>query len=232
MAVSFSRLVDARFDEPPEVDDGREGGEVDEAVEALPVFSTHQAEDGGGTGEGEGEEDDPGEEADLDEAALFEVVEYGGPDGSPLREDLAGMAVAGGRERGGDVVAGEEEDVGGQVEGGVEEGVEAEEAAEADEPGDAGGEAAEGGDGEREEEDPEGPVAGEVGDVVDGVRVEGEGAVAIDEQEMGEGGEQEEVGERLDEEDGALRHGCVHFRAAGLGSRANPESGSSAFGEG
>ena len=40
-------------------------------------------------------------------------------------------------EGGGDVVAGEEEDVGGEMEGRVEEGVEAEEAAEADEQGDA-----------------------------------------------------------------------------------------------
>ena len=77
-------------------------------------------------------------------------------------------------EGGGDVVSGEEEDVGGEMEGCVEEGVEADEAAEADEEAEAGGEAADGSDGERAKEDVEGPVAGEVGDVVDGVGVEGE----------------------------------------------------------
>ena len=47
-----------------------------------------------------------------------------------------------GDEGGGDVVSAEEEDVGGEVERGVEEGVEADEAAEADEKGDLGREAA------------------------------------------------------------------------------------------
>ena len=75
---------------------------------------------------------------------------------------------------GGDVVSGEEKDVRGEMEGGVEEGVETEHAAEADEEGEGWRKAADGSDGEREEEEVEGPVAGEVGDVVDGVGVVGQ----------------------------------------------------------
>lgn len=87
------------------------------------------------------------------------------------------------------VVAGEEEDVGGEVERRVEEGIEPDEAAEADEEGDARREAADGGDGERGEESVDGPVAGEVGDVVDRVGVECEDAGVVEVEEPGEGGE-------------------------------------------
>jgi hypothetical protein len=80
-------------------------------------------------------EDEPGEEADLDEAALEDVVNHAGPDDLPLGDEFAGMAGAETGEGGGDVVAGEEEDVGREMEGCVEEGVEAKEAAEADEEG-------------------------------------------------------------------------------------------------
>ena len=58
------------------------------------------------------------------------------------------MAGAEAGEGGGEVVAGEEEDVGREMERGVEEGVEADEAAEADEPGELRREAADGCDGE------------------------------------------------------------------------------------
>ncbi len=179
------------------MDDGGQGGNVDETVKALPVLAAHGAQDWGGAGEGESKEDDPGGEAYLDEVSLFEVVEDGGPDLATLGEDLAGVAVAGGGEGGGEVVSGEEEEVGGEVEGGVEEGVEADEAAEADERGETGGETPEGSDGERAEEDPEGPISGEMGDVLDGVGVKGEGAVAVDEEQMGEWEEEKEMGKDL-----------------------------------
>src|SRR5258707_3342248 len=39
--------VVAFLDEPPVVDDAGDGGDVDEAVETLPVFSAHGAEDEG-----------------------------------------------------------------------------------------------------------------------------------------------------------------------------------------
>ena len=39
--------VVAFLDEPPVVDDAGDGGDVDEAVEALPVFSAHGAQDEG-----------------------------------------------------------------------------------------------------------------------------------------------------------------------------------------
>src|SRR5207302_7432052 len=68
------RGVVAFLDEPPVVNDAGDGGDVDEAVEALPVFSSHGAQDEGWRGDGEGEEEDPGKEAYLDEAAFEGVV--------------------------------------------------------------------------------------------------------------------------------------------------------------
>ena len=62
------------------MDDSGDGGYVDEAVEALPVFVADGAHDDGRRGAGESEEDDPGEETDLDEAALENVVDRAGPD--------------------------------------------------------------------------------------------------------------------------------------------------------
>lgn len=62
----------------------------------------------------------------------------GGPDLLPLGEEFAGMAAAEAGECGGEIVAGEEEDVGSEVERRVEEGVETDEPTETDEPGDAG----------------------------------------------------------------------------------------------
>ena len=59
--------------------------------------------------------------------------EDGGPDELPLVGDDGEMAGLEACPGGGDVVAGEEEDVGCQVERRVEEGIEAEQAAEADE---------------------------------------------------------------------------------------------------
>jgi hypothetical protein len=109
-------------------------------------------------------------------AALAKVAEDAGPDVLPLRDEFAGMAGAEAGEGCGYVVAGEEEDVSGQVERRVEEGVETEEATKADEEGDAGRETTHRGDGEGGQEDVNGPVAGEVGNVVDGVGVEREGA--------------------------------------------------------
>src|SRR5260370_5114824 len=46
--------VVAFLDEPPVVDDAGDGGDVDEGVEELPVFSAHGAEEGGWGGDGEG----------------------------------------------------------------------------------------------------------------------------------------------------------------------------------
>ena len=119
------------------------------------------------------------------------------------------MAGFDGGEGGGDVVSAEEEDVGGEVERGVEEGVEADEAAEADEEAELRREAAEWRDGQGAEEGPDRPVAGEVGDVVDGVGLLGEGAVAEELQQVGEGREEREVDDELEGDDGALGHGWL-----------------------
>src|SRR6266700_2029021 len=100
--------VVAFLDEPPVVDDSGDGGDVDEAVEALPVFPSHGAQDEGWRGDGEGEEEEPGEESDLDEAALEDVVYHARPDDLPLRDEFAGMAGAEAGEGGGDVITGEE----------------------------------------------------------------------------------------------------------------------------
>ena len=194
------------LDQPPEVDDGGKGGDIDEAMEALPGLAAHRAQDDRGAGEGEGEEDEPGEKADLNEAALLEIVPDGGPDEMPLGEEIAGVTGGGGVERSGQIEAGEEEDVGGEVEGGVEEGVETDESAKADQETKARGEAADGGDGERAEQDPERPVAGEVGDVVDRIGVEGERTVLEDEEQVEEGRKETEVEGGFESEDGWLGH--------------------------
>lgn len=107
---------------------------------------------------------------------------------------------------GGKVISGEKKDVGGEVEGRIEEGVEADEAAEADEEGYFGGETTNWGDGQIDKEDVDSPVAGEVGDVVDGIGVECEGSGAVEVQQPGEGDEAEEVDEALEEDDGGFRH--------------------------
>src|SRR5271170_1487289 len=105
------RGVVAALDHPPVVDDAADGGNVDEAVDALPVFAAHGSQDEGRRGNGQGEKDEPREEADLDEAALERVVDHAGPDELPLCDDFAGMAGAQAGEGGDDVVSREEEDV-------------------------------------------------------------------------------------------------------------------------
>ena len=108
-----------------------------------------------------------------------------GPDDLPLLNNCAGVACADGGEDHGEVVAGEEEDVGCEMEGRVEEGVEADEAAEANEEGDLRREAAQRRDGQAGQQCVDGPVASEVGDVVDGVGVECERAGGIEVNERG-----------------------------------------------
>ncbi len=115
------------------MDDGGDCGDVDEAMETPPGFAAHGPENELGRSGGKEEEEEPGEEAYLDEAALSEIFPDGGPDELELGEELGGVAVAGGGEGGGEVVAGEEEEVGEEVEGSVKEGVQADHAAEADE---------------------------------------------------------------------------------------------------
>src|ERR1700730_11090528 len=61
--VERGRVV-AFLDQPPVMDNAGGGGDVDEAVEALPVFAAHGSEDEGGRGDGEGEEKEPGEEGE------------------------------------------------------------------------------------------------------------------------------------------------------------------------
>ena len=70
------------------MDDGGDGGDVDEAVETLPVLASHGAHDDGRGGAGESQQNDPGEEADLDEPALAQVVEDAGPDEFPLGDEF------------------------------------------------------------------------------------------------------------------------------------------------
>ena len=190
------------------------GGEIDEAMEALPVAAAHLAQDELRGGKGKREQDYPGEEADLDEATLFEVLENAGPDDLPLTPELGGTAVGEAGPGGGQIVAGKEEDVGGEVERGVEEGVQAEQAAEADEVREAWMEAAKRGHGKRDEQDPESPVPGEVGNVVDGVGEKGEGAGAIADDQENEGGEAEEVNNGFDVGDEARGHGWSNLRSS------------------
>ena len=156
------------------MDDCGDGCNVDEAVKAAPVLASHGSHDKGRRGDGEQEEDEPCEESHLNKAAFAEIVEDRGPDLLPLGDEFAGMAGAEAMERSGQIVAREKEDVGGEMQGGVEESVEANEAAEADKPGDLWREAADRGDGEAGQKHVERPVAGEVRDVVDGVSLQGE----------------------------------------------------------
>ncbi len=197
---------DSGFDEPPVVADGEDACGVNEAVEALPVFAADGSHDEGGRCDGKGEEDEPGEETDLDEAALEDVVPDGGPDVFPFGDDDAGVTFADAGEDGWEIVTGEEEDVGGEVKRCVEEGVETDEPTEADEPRDSRREAADRRDGEAGEKYPECPIAGEVRDVVDGVRIEGECARGIEVQEREEGQQAEDVNDGFEKDDGALRH--------------------------
>ncbi|MCU1224466.1 MAG: hypothetical protein JWQ42_2559 [Edaphobacter sp.] len=119
------------------------------------------------------------------------------------------MAGADAAQDSGEIVAGEEKDIGGQVKCRVEEGVETYEAAETDEPGNLRRETAEGGDGKGGEEEIDRPVAGEVGDVVDGVGVESEGAGGVEVQEPGEGNKAKDVEQGFDGDDGSSGHGLA-----------------------
>src|SRR3984893_4885853 len=188
------------------MDPGSDFSDVDQAVETLPVLAADGSHDGGGRGDGQSEQDKPGEETYLDEATFAEVVQDGGPDLLPLIDQLTGVAHFEGGEGGGQVVAAEEEDVGGEMQRCVEEGVEADKATEADQEGDLRREAAKRGDGKRGEQDVESPVSGEVGDVVNGVGVQDERAVANDLQQIREGRQQGDVQQSFDDEDGALGH--------------------------
>lgn len=66
------------------MDDTGDSGDVDEAVETLPVFAAHGSHDEGWRGAREGEQEEPCEEAYLDEAALEDVFDHAGPDELPL----------------------------------------------------------------------------------------------------------------------------------------------------
>ena len=87
----------------------------------------------GRRGAGECQQDEPGEKSHLDKAPFDEVVPHPGPDQLPLGDQFSGMAGFEPRQGGHYVVSAEEEDVGGEVERGVEEGVESDETTEADE---------------------------------------------------------------------------------------------------
>src|ERR1700730_10312288 len=177
------------------MDPGSDFSDVDQAVETLPVLAADGSHDGGGRGDGQSEQDKPGEETYLDEATFAEVVQDGGPDLLPLIDQLTGVAHFEGGEGGGQVVAAEEEDVGGEMQRCVEEGVEADKATEADQEGDLRREAAKRGDGKRGEQE-----------VVNGVGVQDERAVAKDLQQIREGRQQGDVQQSFDDEDGALGH--------------------------
>ena len=201
------RGADAGFDQPPEVDDRRYGCNVDEAVETLPVLASHGSQHERRRRDGEEEEKEPGEDANLNEAALQQVVEDGGPDLFPLGDEFVGMTDAEARDRHREIVAGEEEDVGGEVERRIEKSVEADQTPEADEPRDLRGEAADGRDGEAGEENVESPIAGEVRDVIDGVGVKGERAREVEAQQPRERREAQEMDKDFEGEDGTLGHG-------------------------
>jgi hypothetical protein len=130
----------------------------------------------------------------LNEAAFEDVVVDGGPDGLPLSEEFAGMAGAEAGESGWEIVTGEEEDVSGEVERRVEEGVETDEPTEANEPGDLWRETTDGRYGKAGEKNVESTVAGEVGDVVDGIGFESERAGGVEVQLYRVGGPIERTG--------------------------------------
>jgi hypothetical protein len=136
------------FYQPIVMNDAEDGGEIDEAVEALPVLSSEAAYGPSGGGEGERDHEDEGGESNSDEGAF----EYVFPDFMEIEEFV-------------------EPDVGEEMQSPVKEGEEPEHAAERDEPVLA-GYAAERGNGESDEEEEEGPVSGGVGDELDGVGAE------------------------------------------------------------
>lgn len=126
--------ANASFDEPPVVDYSGDRGHVDEAMETLPGLASHGPHDEGGRGSSEREEDDPGEEADLNEAALADVVQDGGPDLFPLVDGYGWVPGADAAQDGGEIIAGEEEDVRREMQRGVKEGIKADETTEANKP--------------------------------------------------------------------------------------------------
>lgn len=198
--------ADAGLHQPPVMDHSGDGRDVDEAVEALPRLASHSAQDRGRRGDSQREQDEPCEEADLDEAALENIVPDGRPDELPLLKECAGVAGAEAFEGSGEVVSREEEGVGCEMQRRVEEGVEADETTEADEPRESRREAAQGRDGEGGEEGPEPPVAGEVGDEGDGVGIELKRARGVEVDEPCGGRKEEKVRGDLEKKYGAFRH--------------------------
>jgi len=163
------------------VNDAAACSEIDELVEAVPVFASELADGPVGGGGGERKQQQPGDDADRDELSFGNVVEHG------LHAEI-----------------GIERDPGEHVDGSVEEGEEAEETPEFDEPAKLGDELAEWSDGQREDEQEQGVVAGGELDFGSRVGAEGVGDGLISEQEHG--AEAGEPGEGLEQNQGRAFH--------------------------
>jgi len=178
-----------------------DGSEIDEAVKALPVFASHGSHDEGRRGASQREQKGPREKADLNKAAVEDVVDHAGQDEPELRNDYSRVAGAEARECSLDVVTREEEDEDREMECRIEEGVETDKAAETDQKSEVGGETANGGDGERGEQNVYRPVAGVVGNIVDRVGVGFEAARREEVYQPCQRGEAEKVGQDFQDDD-------------------------------
>lgn len=177
---------------------------VNQAVQTLPVLASHGTHDKSRRSNGKRKQDDPSGKAYLDEATLEDVIPDGGPDRLPFIDGDTGMSGANAHEYGRKIIAGEEEDIGRQMQRCVKERVKADEPAKADKPGDSRRDAAQRSNRQGNEKYPESPVSREVGDVGDGIgiKLERPGGVKVDEPEKWR--DTHEMRECFKDQDGAF----------------------------
>src|SRR5271157_4714156 len=72
----LQRFVLVGLHQPEIVHDTEDGGEIDEAMEAMPILAAEAADGTGGRGEGEGNHEHEGGESHGDEGALEDVFPY------------------------------------------------------------------------------------------------------------------------------------------------------------
>ena len=126
--------------------DSEDGSQINQAMEALPVFAAEAAYPACSRGERERNQEDEGREADGDERALADVLQHF----VQIEEFI-------------------QPDVGKKMERRIEKCEETDHAADANQPILA-GDAPQRRDGERDKQEDEGPVAGGMGDNFDWIR--------------------------------------------------------------
>src|ERR1700687_122540 len=139
------RFVEIGFYQPDVMHHPEDPGEIDQAAQALPVFSAQAANRPCSRSQGEGDHEDEGRESYGDEGAFGDVFQY--------FVDVERLV---------------EPDVGGEMKTTVKECEEADHPADADQPV-LTGDPAERRDGEGGENKDERPVAGRVRDELDGI---------------------------------------------------------------